>query len=176
MDCISNLLNDNIHTDKIVAEINILIELKRRGIPPKYWFRDQARDILSQLGLPEKVELSLMITDDVEMQRLNRDYRNLDKTTDVLSFNMESTSRYNWDNVSFINPPDGINHLGEVVISYPRAVDQAKTNKHSTEHELKMLITHGILHLYGYDHEKVADEKIMFTKQLEILQRLENPS
>ena len=69
-------------------------------------------------------------------------------------------------------PPDGISHLGEIVISYPQAVRQAKRKKHDIERELMILLIHGVLHLLGYDHEQSVEEQHMRAKEDEILGKL----
>jgi probable rRNA maturation factor len=73
----------------------------------------------------------------------------------------------------FVSPPDGIRHLGEVVISYPQAVKQAQEQGHGVTRELALLIVHGILHLLGYDHELPADEQKMRDKENKVLSILE---
>jgi len=102
------------------------------------------------------------------VQKLNRDYRGVDAPTDVLAFNMlpqkETTT-------SFVLPPDGVTRLGEVIISYPQAMEQAKEQGHSVNKELALLIIHGILHLLGYDHEQPEEEAKMRAKEKELLAR-----
>jgi rRNA maturation RNase YbeY len=71
--------------------------------------------------------------------------------------------------LSFVYPPDGIRHLGEVVISYPQAVKQAQERGHGVAQELTLLIVHGILHLLGYDDELPEMEKQMKARENEIL-------
>jgi probable rRNA maturation factor len=72
---------------------------------------------------------------------------------------------------SFALPPDGVTRLGEVIISYPQAIEQAREQGHSTERELALLIIHGILHLLGYDHEEPEGESEMRKKERELLER-----
>ena len=74
------------------------------------------------------------------------------------------------DSPPFIHPPDGVRHLGEVLISYPQAVAQAKEQGHSPERELALLVIHGILHLLGYDHEEPEQEEKMKQKEKELLE------
>ena len=73
---------------------------------------------------------------------------------------------------TFIVPPDNIKHIGEVVISYPQAIKQARENKHTVKKEISVLLIHGILHLLGYDHEEPADEKKMKPREAAILNRI----
>jgi probable rRNA maturation factor len=70
---------------------------------------------------------------------------------------------------TFVTPPDNIKHLGEVVISYPQALKQAREAKHPVKKEVAVLLIHGILHLLGYDHEKSRDEKRMKPRETAIL-------
>jgi probable rRNA maturation factor len=108
---------------------------------------------LSFCGVSSPVELGVLIADDEEMRKLNRTYRGRDETTDVLSFGMGGED--------FILPPDGIRHLGEVIISYPQAVRQSREMGHSVEKELMLLVIHGVLHLLGYDDEEPEAEQRM---------------
>jgi len=102
-----------------------------------------AEKALSSLGL-EGAELSVLITGDRKMRALNRQYRGMDKTTDVLSFSVSGAK------VAGPGPPPV---LGDIAISATMAEAQATRIGHSTQDELMFLIVHGILHLSGYDHE-----------------------
>lgn len=99
---------------------------------------------------------TIIFIDDEKMQELNKEYRNIDKTTDVLSFAFEDNNKLSYN----------IRHLGEIFISIPRMKKQALEYGHSEKRELAFLTVHGLLHLLGYDHtlgEK--EEKEMFSKQ-----------
>lgn len=148
-------------------------------------------DILEQLlriaGEKEEVTVgivTLTLTDDEGIRELNRQYRGLDKTTDVLSFSLiegeEPDIRYNdeyeaseeggeeWkDEEKAGNPFSEL--LGDIVISVPRAQAQAEEYGHSFERELGFLFVHGFLHLLGYDHGDEEQEREMFAKQEEVL-------
>jgi probable rRNA maturation factor len=113
-------------------------------------------------------EVSLVFTDSETVQQLNRDYRGVDEPTDVLAFHMLPQKEVD---DSFMLPPDGVTRLGEVIISYPQAVKQAKKQGHSPERELALLIIHGILHLLGYDHEEPEEESKMRERERELLER-----
>lgn len=107
----------------------------------------------------EDCEVSILITDDLEIETLNRKYRQITAPTDVLAFAMN-------DGI------DGNLHshlLGDVVISVQTAQRQAADKHHSLEIELAWLTVHGVLHLLGYDHQTPQDAAIMFEKQEEIL-------
>lgn len=112
-----------------------------------------------KLVLEEKgrttAEISVVFVDDGEMRNLNRNYRGINKSTDVLAFPM------NEGRFAAINP----DLLGDIVISVPRAKLQAEQQEHSLERELTTLLIHGLLHLMGYDHETDKEEAAM--KELE---------
>ena len=108
------------------------------------------------------VELSLVVTDDAEIQDLNRRYRQLDRPTDVLSFaQLESPA----DAAVEQFPTTGARHLGDIVISGDRVRAQAIEYGHSQPRELAYLAVHGLLHLLGYDHETEAEQEIMRGKE-----------
>jgi len=102
------------------------------------------------------------------VKQLNRDYRGVDEPTDVLAFYM--LPQQGADS-SFALPPDGVTRLGEVIISYPQAVAQAREQGHSPERELALLVIHGILHLLSYDHEEPEEESKMRERERELLER-----
>ena len=124
--------------------------------------RQAALMALSSLGCPD-AELSILITGDRKMRRLNREWRGIDSTTDVLSFSM-------LEGDGLAQPEDAPLVLGDVVISAPRALAQAGEAGHPFEEELLILLTHGILHIMGYDHEKGRLARLrMEKKQRELL-------
>jgi len=112
--------------------------------------------------------VSLVFTDSEMVKQLNRNYRGVDEPTDVLAFYMLPQDEAG---SSFALPPDGVTRLGEVIISYPQAVTQAREQGHSHERELALLIIHGILHLLGYDHEEPEEESKMRERERELLER-----
>ena len=131
--------------------------------------RAAAEKALRAAGGPEVTEttsstLTLVITDDEAVRALNRAYRGVDASTDVLSFGGEAPD--------FISPPDAEPYLGDIVISYPRAQAQASAAGHPVEAELALLVVHGVLHLLGYDHEQPEDKAEMWQRQSEILAQL----
>lgn len=106
--------------------------------------------------------LNIIFIDDETMHSMNKTYRNIDRTTDVLSFAFNDNKRIETE----------INMLGDIYISIPKMKAQALEYNHSEKRELSFLTVHGILHLLGYDHMKEEDEKIMFALQKEILNEL----
>lgn len=139
------------------------------------------------LNLPEGIELDLSIVSNEEIQVLNRDYRGLDKPTDVLSFALtEVSSEYDVDfahldlaeeaeetedleETEFQDEEAIPQHLGDIIISYPRAQEQAQDYGHSLDRELAFLAVHGFLHLNGYDHQTEEEAQEMFKIQEEVL-------
>ena len=115
-----------------------------------------ARRVLEREGVRGPLDLGVWITNEEELRTLNRAYRGLDESTDVLSFGADDEQ-----GGAFVKPPDESRHLGDVAISFPHAVRQALALGHSRTYELAWLLTHGILHLLGYDHEEPADLKEM---------------
>ncbi len=108
----------------------------------------------------EKALFNIIFVDTKEIHKLNKEYRGVDRETDVISFALEDGNTYN-------NPY--IRMLGDIYICVPVAYEQANIYGHSRTREICFLATHGILHLLGYDHMTESDEKIMFQKQEELL-------
>jgi probable rRNA maturation factor len=109
----------------------------------------------------EAADLSIVITDDAQLQELNRQYLGSDMPTDVLSFPAEET-----------DPDSGEIYLGDILISLPRANEQASAGGHPVEDELQLLVVHGALHLLGHDHADEAEKAKMWQVQAEILKYL----
>lgn len=107
---------------------------------------------------------SIVFIDDEKMHELNKIYRGIDRTTDVLSFAFEDNNKLCYN----------IRQLGEIFVSIPRMQQQAKEYGHSESRELSFLVVHGLLHLLGYDHTKgEKEEKEMFSKQELVLDEFE---
>jgi len=113
-----------------------------------------ARLVLKELGVPGDSELSISFIDDVKMRELNRTYRQIDRTTDVLSFPQ-------------VEGPD-FTLLGDIVISLDTARRHSKSYGVTLHEELKKLIIHGVLHLLGHDHKKKKETQIMRDKEKEL--------
>ena len=106
------------------------------------------------------VEFNVIIVDNKKIHEINREYRHIDKPTDVISFALE-------DDESFPGPD--IRVLGDIYISLDKVYEQSKAYGHSFFRELAFLTVHGLLHLLGYDHMRLEDEKEMFSRQELIL-------
>lgn len=109
----------------------------------------------------EDVELSVVLTTDDEVHALNKQYRQVDRATDVLSFPQQEGD--GWDDAA------SEKLLGDIVISIDRVQAQAQEYGHSTLRELAFLTVHGVLHLLGWDHQNPEDEERMMAKTEEIL-------
>lgn len=114
---------------------------------------------VDKLGL-KNVVFSVIIIDDESIHKINKEYRGIDRPTDVISFALE-------DDKTIIN--SSVRMLGDIYISYDTVIRQAKEYNHSNERELCFLAVHGLLHLLGYDHMNNDDEKKMFDLQKELL-------
>ncbi len=156
-------------------KINVLVDEGVEGCPSQSWLRGIAKQVLIAQKAGSDVELGLVITNQERVQELNRDYRKKDEPTDVLAFPMlASGEKPETDSPPFVTPPDGIQHLGEVIISYPQAVIQAEEHQHPIKKEIAVLIIHGVLHLLGYKHSKPEPRRQMKTREAEILSYAES--
>lgn len=120
---------------------------------------------LNLLKIEDKYVLSLIICGPITIRRINRDYRNIDKVTDVISFAL-------LDDGEQEKYEDEI-ELGDIFINRDRVLSQAKEYGHSVKREFVFLFVHGLLHLLGYDHMNIEDEKKMFSIQKKIVEDLE---
>ena len=119
---------------------------------------------LNHQGTSPKASLSIIITDDTQLQQLNFQYLKVDAPTDVLSFP-----------AGFTDPDTNTVYLGDILISYPQAQIQAASAGHPVEAELKLLVVHAVLHLLGYDHLEATDKADMWVAQGQILAQLGSP-
>ena len=122
------------------------------------------------LGIEEKLGLSVTFCDNAYIQELNKTYRDKDMATDVLSFAIEDGEDEMF--IQELSDMSSVREIGDIVISYERAIEQAKEYQHSLNREMCFLFTHGILHLLGYDHMNKEDEEVMFGLQNKILDEL----
>jgi len=152
-------------------EINVLINKGIEGCPAPGWLEGIARQVLEAQGAGAEVELGLVIATEERVKQLNRDYRGRDEPTDVLAFSAREEVGANLP--PFVPPPDGVLHLGEVIISYSQAAIQAEEHRHSIKRELAILIIHGVLHLLGYEHDKPVLERQMRAREAELLGYIE---
>jgi probable rRNA maturation factor len=152
-------------------EINISIDKGFDGCPPRRWLENVIRQVLEAQGAGAEVEIGLLIATGERVKELNRDYLGEDAPTDVLAFSaMEEKEA---DQSPFIHPPDGLLHLGEVIIAYPQAVLQAAEHGHRLKKELAVLLIHGVLHLLGYNHDQPDSARRMRAREAELLSYIE---
>ncbi len=157
-----------------LVEINILFDEGLEDCLDSEWLQNIAEQALITQGIGNNnnIEIGLVIAGLERVQELNKTYLGKDEPTDVLSFAMlpgPDTEQ----KLSFTNPPDGVKHLGEVIICYPQAVKQAGEHRHSIKKEMAILIIHGILHLLGYDHDELEPARQMATREAAILKVVE---
>lgn len=123
----------------------------------------EVSDVLNFACKHLKIEnplLNVVIVDNEKIREINRDYRNKDAVTDVISFAFEEVKDVDYEDVRF---------LGEIYISYERCKEQAKDFGHTVRREFCYLAVHGLLHLLGYDHMTEEDKKVMRALEEEIL-------
>lgn len=122
--------------------------------------------------------VNVLITDNEGIRELNRDYRNIDSPTDVLSFpnlDFETPADFNIPDdrkVDYTDPETGELILGDIILNVDRIFSQAEEFGHSIKRETAFLVAHSCLHLCGYDHMTPDEEKVMISKQEEILNSL----
>jgi len=150
----------------MLEEIGISIEEEFKELIDEEWARATAQQVLKAENVTPPYEVSIVFTNPETVQRLNRDYRGVDEPTDVIAFYMLPQKE---NSPTFVLPPNGVTRLGEVIISYPQAAEQAREQGHSVNEELALLIVHGILHLLGYDHQQPEEEKRMRGREQELL-------
>ncbi|MBE9477989.1 MAG: rRNA maturation RNase YbeY [Chloroflexi bacterium] len=152
------------------VEINVLVDEGFAGCPDVSWLQGVAERVLAAQGVGSQSELGLVITGQERIQELNRSYLGKDRPTDVIAFHMLPAE----EEAPFVQPPDGVLHLGEVVISYPQAVVQAEQQGHSIRKEIAILTIHGILHLLGYQDEEPELRRRMAAREAEVLGLIED--
>jgi probable rRNA maturation factor len=142
------------------ASIDVQVGARYQGKVKLPLLRQAAQATLDQQRLKRHVELTIVITGNAQLRSLNRAFREVDAPTDVLSFATDEQPR-----------PDTI-YLGDVIISYPKAREQARAGGHPVEAELQLLVVHGVLHLLGHDHYTEAERNVMWQAQAAVLKKL----
>ncbi len=133
---------------------------------------EKAADIA---GCPYETEVNLTLTDEETIREINNTYRNIDSSTDVLSFPMleyEEPECFDLDDetgTENFNPDTGELVLGDIVLCIPKVISQAKQFGHSVKREYAFLIAHSMMHLFGHDHMNPQEEEIMTKRQEEVL-------
>lgn len=119
--------------------------------------------VVDKLDLSNAI-FNIIFVSNEEIHKINKEYRSVDRVTDVISFALEDNQDLEYENFRL---------LGDIYIAIEVAYNQAKEYNHSKEREVCFLATHGLLHLLGYDHIEKEEEKEMFTKQEELLNAYE---
>ncbi len=138
-----------------MVKVNFLNKQKLLPLPngTKSLVRNACKAVLQTENFTESAEINISFVDDKTICHINSEFRNINKSTDVLSFPMGENGEYD------INPENGCKMLGDIVISVEHAISQAELFGHSNEREIGYLTVHSVLHLLGYDHMDEAEEK-----------------
>ena len=134
--------------------------------------------VLSEENCPYESQVNLLITDNEGIREYNRQYRNIDSATDLLSFPMITFEKESDFSVvegreaEYFEPESGELVLGDIIISADRVKEQAKQFGHSEKREFAFLTVHSLLHLCGYDHMEEMEALVMEKKQEDVLKRL----
>lgn len=144
---------------------------------PEPTARTVIEEALEYEGCPYETEVNLLLTTDEEIHAMNREFRQIDAPTDVLSFPMleyEAPGDFSGfeDQEASFHPESGELLLGDIVISKDKVLKQAEEYGHSPKREFAFLIAHSMLHLFGYDHMEEDERLVMEQKQREILEQL----
>lgn len=135
--------------------INIIVSSDPRYNVNKTAIKTAVFQALQRHRISGKVELGINIVGDRKMHELNRKYRGIDSTTDILSFALgdtNPTSLQHIPRIGFVAAPDKVLRLGDIIISYPQAVEDASLDGISVDEEIKNLVEHGVSHLLGIHH------------------------
>lgn len=135
-------------------------------------------EVLDTEGCPYEAQVNVLLTDNEGIRSFNRDYRNIDKETDVLSFpnlDFDTPGFYEIDEdmeAAYFDPETGELVLGDIIISVEKVIEQAASYGHSNKREFAFLVAHSMLHLSGYDHMEQEEAKVMKEKQEMVLRKL----
>lgn len=144
--------------------------------PMEEIFEKVAREVLKSENADFDAEVNLMIVDLDTIHEMNREYREVDRPTDVLSFpnlSFDEPGVFDLsDDADLVDPETGEIVLGDIVICYDKVLEQAEEYGHSILREFAFLVTHSMLHLCGYDHMEPDEATVMEEKQKQILETL----
>ncbi len=133
---------------------------------------------LEYIGCPYEAEIDLLLTHDPQIREMNREYRGIDRATDVLSFpllDLEQPGDFSGldeETGDAFHPETGELMLGDIVISVDRVLAQAEEYGHSVKREYAFLIAHSMLHLFGFDHMEEKEREVMEQKQRDIMAKI----
>ncbi|HIY25874.1 MAG TPA: rRNA maturation RNase YbeY [Candidatus Acutalibacter pullistercoris] len=152
-----------------MEKIRVLISNRQKAVKIPTGLRMLIRRcchaVLQLEQFPDSAEISVSFVDNEQIREMNAQYRGKDAETDVLSFPMGENGNYD------VNHETGAKILGDIVISMPKAVEQAKTYGHSLEREVGFLTAHSMLHLLGYDHEEGGLARVRMREKEEYVMR-----
>lgn len=134
--------------------INIIISTDPRYSINRALIKEIVLETLIKHRILGKVEIGINIVGDRKMHELNRRYRGVDATCDILSYALEDPNPIKFQGVGFVAAPDKVLRLGDIVISYPQAVEDAALEEISVDEEIRSLVEHGIDHLLGIHHKE----------------------
>lgn len=149
---------------------------KKLGLPYETIIKDVVEASLDYEKCPYEAEVNVILTDNETIREINRDHRQIDSATDVLSFPMvDYETPSDFDHVEdavedYFNPETGELMLGDIVISVDKVEEQAEKYGHSQTRELAFLVAHSMLHLCGYDHMEEEERLVMEDRQRAILE------
>lgn len=143
--------------------INVLISDPFVGQVEPETLERAAQMVLQAQALEVESDLSVVIEDDEYLKSLNSEFLKIDAPTDVLSFPSGEDE---------IDPETNRPYLGDVIISFPRASEQAAAAGHAVSDEITLLVVHGVLHLLGHDHAEDEEKDIMWSAQRDVLEKL----
>jgi len=170
-------------TNMVPFDINVDVFEDFRGMVSRESVVKIVDNVLGLVSPDTKAKIDVIIADDCTVRRLNKEYRGLDENTDVLAFSSTLEGKFYGDidkirdfgdDSDFVLPPGEKELLGEIVISFLQAERQAVSSGHLIDREIALLLTHGVLHLLGYDHLDPNDEKVMKLVELEAMNSLDD--
>lgn len=171
--CFMRTIDGSFEPNKNVIIIENLQSKKEFGEDLYRLFEAVVHECMMSSDIKDKCEISVTLVDNERIREINKEFRNIDSPTDVLSFPMvemidgsviTTDGDYDLD--------EGLLLLGDIVMSLEKAGEQALEYGHPYEREIAFLLTHGVFHLLGYDHQNDAQEAIMLGKQEEVLLKL----
>ena len=151
-----------------------MLEIEYRDIIPQAQYEGVVEKTMEECYKEEKLPIKtlyvcVILTDECNIRKMNKEYRNIDKTTDVLSFPIFEKEELQ---ELIKKKPTKEEIIGDIVISMPTIKEQAAEYGHSVERELAYMIVHGFFHLMGYDHMEEVEKKAMREKEEKVLQKL----
>jgi probable rRNA maturation factor len=151
--------------DVIPLRLDLRFRVRRRSgaRPDRPALRAACIAVLTNEGISGDVLLTITFVDEAEIQAINAEHRGIDRVTDVLSFSL--ISPVDDEPADFALPSDQPRELGDIIICYQRAIEQAEEYGHSVAREVTYLTVHGLLHILGYDHEVPEEQAEMRVRE-----------